>query len=403
MGERTERGLGAGWIIAIYCALKPVYLFSSGTMQLCDYFLVLALLLLAAYQHLRLPIPSGCGSFLKLFAIILVYQTAVNTAWYLAVRDTRMLFSNLYYVFNFLSLYTTLWIYLVAGLERTIRSLTLGCFLGVLIAGSGAFASSGVGSRNMALFNNPNQLGYFGVIALTVLACFPKAFSRRQRVIVVVLSVWLVIVSASKAAFLGMAGLAAAYSIFAGERKSVSALLRRIVLLLILFTIFYLFFYSENSIITGNRSVMFLRRRIFRMSTESDSGLEEGRGYGRILETGVHFLWGMGEGGYSRFAALTGKEAHSTYVNLIVSYGWLGFAAYSFFFSRIIRGKDGVTRRNLACLSGLLLYFITHNGVRNTLFWILLGTLLAVQLEKKKTEHTLETVEMASGKVRQRS
>ena len=33
MGERTERGLGAGWIIAIYCALKPVYLFSSGTMQ----------------------------------------------------------------------------------------------------------------------------------------------------------------------------------------------------------------------------------------------------------------------------------------------------------------------------------------------------------------------------------
>lgn len=403
MGERTERGLGAGWIIAIYCALKPIYLFSSGTMQLCDYFLVLALLLLAAHQHLRLPIPSGCGSFLKLFAIILVYQAVVNVAWYMAVRDDRMLVSILYYVFNFIALYTALWVYKLVGLERTIRGLTLGCFLGVLIAGIGAFASRGMGSRNMALFNNPNQLGYFGVIALTVLACFPKAFSRRQRVMVAVLSAWLVIVSASKAAFLGMAGLAIAYSIFAGERKSVSALLRRIFLLLILFTIFYLFFFSENSIITGNKSVMYLRRRIFRMNTESDSSLEEGRGYGRILETGVHFLWGMGEGGYSRFAALTGKEAHSTYVNLIVSYGWFGFAAYVFFFYRIIRGKNGATRRNLACLSGLLLYFITHNGIRNTLFWILLGTLLAVQLEEKKTEHTLETVEIASGKDRQRS
>ena len=336
-------------------------------------------------------------------AVRFFYQVAVNSIWYVSLEDDRLIRSSLYYLFNFMALYTTLWVYMLAGLERTIKGLTLGCFIGGLIASLGALASRGMGSRNMALFNNPNQLGYFAVILLTVVACFPKAYSRRQKAIMMFLSVWLIIVSASKAAFFGMACLSVAYALFAGEKRSVRALMKRILLLLILFALFYLFFFSESSVITGNRSIMYMRNRIFKMSSESDSDLESGRGYGRVLETGVHFLWGMGEGGNKRFISLHGKEAHSTYVNLIVSYGWLGFAAYAYFFARIIRGKNGATRRNLACLSGLLLYFITHNGIRNTLFWILLGTLLAVQLEEKKTEHTLETVEIASGKVRQRS
>ena len=108
---------------------------------------------------------------------------------------------------------------------------------------------------------------------------------------------------------------------------------------------------------------------------ENDSSLSTGRGYSRVWEIGYHFLWGKGEGAYYRFQIMTGLEVHSTFVNILVSYGLIGFAAYVYLIMKPMLHK-GETVRNLACFSGLFLYFFTHNGIRNTLLWILLAVVL---------------------------
>ena len=121
------------------------------------------------------------------------------------------------------------------------------------------------------------------------------------------------------------------------------------------------------------------------MSAENDSDLGSGRGYDRIGELGYHFLWGMGEGAYGRFEALTNREVHATFVNILVSYGVIGLLVYFWILLSPMAMKQQ-TVRNYACYSGVLLYFLTHNGVRNTILWMLLAIVMMAGERKTYAE-----------------
>jgi hypothetical protein len=90
---------------------------------------------------------------------------------------------------------------------------------------------------------------------------------------------------------------------------------------------------------------------------------------------GKNLLWGMGEGGYDRFTIMRGFEIHSTYANILVSYGLIGsFLALGVFLFTLKSNRSFF--RNLCCMSGIILYGISHNGIRNTLVWIVLACLI---------------------------
>lgn len=366
--------LSCGVIIVIYCALKPIYLFGSGSMQICDYFLILAFLYLLVKTRAQLPIPHIRKNVLKIFGFFIVYQLIINSIFYIIYPDTRLVLSILFFCFNFLAFYIVFMVETIIGSEQTIRSFVYGCYISVLIASFGALTSVGVGARNMGWFNNPNQLGYFALLIVSVALFFRDRMKKINIMIMFASSMWLILVSASKAAFLGVIIMLIIYVLFGDRNRDIKHIFRTVILLSIILAAFYLFFYSNDSRITSNTSIMYMRNRIIRMSSEEDSNLGTGRGYYRLLEMGTNFIWGMGEGAYYRFQTLSGKEVHSTFVSLIVSYGWFGFGLVAVLFYLIVK-KKGLTIQNLSCISGLLLYFVTHNGIRNTLFWLFLAAI----------------------------
>ena len=138
----------------------------------------------------------------------------------------------------------------------------------------------------------------------------------------------------------------------------------------------FIFLFTDSPLVMNNRTLYLARYRLLNMNNERDSDLGEGRGYARAEEVGTNILWGMGEGAFDRFIYKTGAEVHSTYVNMYVSYGLIGIIGYAWIIGYAVLCRKRVIR-NIACMSGLLLYFVTHNGIRNTLFWIMLALVIA--------------------------
>lgn len=197
-----------------------------------------------------------------------------------------------------------------------------------------------------------------------------------KKVIILFLSILACILSGSKAAIISM-GILLFIIVTSREKKSIYSYLMLFTLIIGLCVMVWLFLYGNISIITDNTRLLFIRNRIIGMNTENDSSLGTGRGYDRIYEMGNNLLWGIGEGAYNRFITMRGKEIHSTYATLFVSYGVIGFLSYALVF-KLCLGKKRIFIKNLLYISGVALYAITHNGLRNTLLWILLAIILTM-------------------------
>ena len=138
---------------------------------------------------------------------------------------------------------------------------------------------------------------------------------------------------------------------------------------------------NEDDFVYGEISVRTICKILKDIEANRDDvfiDLGSGRGYSRIWEIGVHFLWGVGEGAYNRFQTMKGMEIHSTFASLLVSYGLTGLIGYALIFFRGIVYR-GNAIRNLIVFSGVLLYQVTHNGIRNTLLWLFLALFILHQ------------------------
>ena len=205
------------------------------------------------------------------------------------------------------------------------------------------------------------------------------------------MSVWAIIASGSKAAFIG-AGVLILFNLLfrkGREGKTFNRLIIQIALLALMAILLYILFFSNSNLVLSNRTLLFVRRRMLSITTESDSALGASRGYNRILELGANFLWGMGEGSYFRFKTMSGLEAHSSYVTLIVSYGIIGILGYALLIWRFISYRQFL-KNNLIIMSGILIYGITHNGLRNTLLWFLLAIMFSQRwLDEEQNDTTI--------------
>ena len=261
----------------------------------------------------------------------------------------------------------------VSSLEDIKKAVARGSYISILITMIGLSFMPGE-IRRTGFFNNPNQLGYYAVIMLTVLLYLREYFSKFQRIVLFAGASWAIILSLSKAAILGAFGLLFIYLLFYQKERTLTKLLLQFVLLTIFGLSIYYLFFSNSEFVLNNETLYAMRYRILHMLNENDSDLISGRGYGRVMELGSNFLWGMGEGAYYRFEVKANAEIHATFISLLVSYGVLGFAGYIVFFGKCLVHKE-LTIRNLTVMTGMFLYSITHNGIRNTLLWIILAVL----------------------------
>lgn len=375
MRETKREPLGEAIVILLYFALKPLYFGASGFLQISDMVLLASLAFLIFRVKGHIAFDRESSPVIKLYLFMLVYQCLINGIWTIVTGDKSLNRHDLYYIFNFLAFAECLFIGQRVGIDAIKRAMGVGSFAAVLITAIGLIIYSGPASRSTGFFNNPNQLGYFAVIMLTVIALCKDRLSKVQIVTIFVISAWSVVVSLSKAAILAYFVEVIVLILFYQENRSVKRLILEFVLLAAAGAAIYLLFFSNINFGSSNKTILQMRNRILYMSEENDSELAYGRGYARVLEVIPNIVWGEGEGAYDRFIVKHGTEVHSTFASLLTCYGLIGLFGYIVIFKKCM-GKGKQFIQSLVVLSGLFLYAITHNGIRNTLLWMIMALLL---------------------------
>ena len=147
----------------LFLVLIPFYFFSSGRPQVSDYVMIL----LAGLVFLGIPFhfPREIKALLLSCGMLVLYIALVNWVWLLQLRSLLYSWNTLFYVYNLTVLTVFCVLYLRYGkrlLQVTPHVIAGAVFLQTAL--SFFFIEMGR-SRQILFFNNPNQLGYFAVLA----------------------------------------------------------------------------------------------------------------------------------------------------------------------------------------------------------------------------------------------
>lgn len=355
--------------VLVWCAFVvciPFYVFDSGLPQPGD-FLMLLLLPLALYGwNGRLP-----GVFARPFRILLlftVWVVIVQYSWATILgnwgfhgKDTFLLFP-VYYLFNALVMLVPLILYQRHG-DAFLR-LTTWCLLAsIAIQVVGSFFTYYNHLRDAVFFNNPNQLGYYAVLAAVTIGLLQRKLGLGLLVTVAGLlgCMYLALLSASRAA----AGGAAVVLLVALVSNP------RIVLAAVPIV--------AGLLLTGPvASALEKTEHRVRVDQFKQHSFLEERGWGRITDHPEHVLLGAGEGGTSRFAdsRIGTHEIHSSAGMLIFSYGVLGTALFVWFVLRLVQGARLGAAMMLAPIA---VFMVAHHGLRDSMLWIVLAIFLTLK------------------------
>ena len=125
--------------------------------------------------------------------------------------------------------------------------------------------------------------------------------------------------------------------------------------------------------------------RFINTLTENDSSLKM-RGYFVYFEANfLEAIFGLGP---KKINDIQGYEVHSTFMMILSSYGFIGFSIFSLlmlFWAWDIKKSYGFSGVICVCAPSIL-YGLTHNGIRFSMFWIIFATsiFLSKELIKQK-------------------
>ena len=344
----------------------PFYIFPSGGIQLSDLFFLISLLIfLTSKESYLLFNELKYSSKLIYLRIFIFWAFIVNLSVFLFWFQTDTLLSSFYYVYNYLILLLTLAFFRLGGnsfLTITYYSFFISIILVFLFAilNLDYLFADKYFFRRAVTFNNPNQLGYWALMAMTVLFILKKILSLNKVkyfniifVLGVLMTLYLSIISLSKASTISIIILIILNSI-----KNFK------IILFLSFISIASFSYIE---LEEDNFISRISERLSDVGSASDDNLE-GRNYDRIWKYPEYVFLGAGEGTIDeRF--YKDNEIHSTIGTIIFSYGFIGFLMFSLFLFSCLR-EDKYSF--LFFLIPLLSYSITHMGLRSKIFWIIL-------------------------------
>jgi hypothetical protein len=357
----------------LYPLLFPFYLMGktpvagkvnleSGVPQIADYWLVGLMALVYFRLRVRLvrtTVPIVCA--LYAFA---VYTLFVNLGWAANLDDVSLLKSSYFYGYDAMLFTTVLLLYSAYRerfLEVTVHAVAASIVLQAILSPLALLGDSS--ARQPMFFNDENQLGYFCLLAAIVFVRGAGRFAipLRYRLLVCASIGYLTLLSQCRGALSGLAVLAV-----------VSLLGRPIRLLLVLGALaaVYLILTLDPALVSqfGERFV-----------THGEYDSLSTRGYDRIVNHPEHILAGSGEGAYKRFRSdLFGTEIHSSYGTLLFCYGIPGVVLFSAVLLLIAR-RDW---KAALYLLPPFVYGSAHHGIRFAFFWMTLGFLCCMALER---------------------
>lgn len=342
--------------------LKPIYLFNSGSLQISDLFLILFFISCVFSYRFRYEKIENSDIKKIVFwgGLFVIWIVFINTISFIEYNKKDFLNYSLFYLFNYISI-IGLYIYFYhVKKENTSNSMKVidnAIILSVVIEIIYLILFSlGSGIRLCGTFNNPNQLGYYGLLTLIYTLLFLK--KHKLKYFTILGSIIMIAFSLSKAAILGTCIMLVFYLFFNINKMSIFK--KILIIIVVLCSSLFIYFNYQKIPIANN----FINRVV---NLQSDDSLSTGRGYNRVSEIGIDIIWGTGEGFHDRF--IVNHEIHSTFVGILCNYGIIGF----YFFVMILYSAfKRIKLKNLYSIIGIFVYWITHQGIRVTTFWIIL-------------------------------
>ena len=350
-----------------YLTISIFYVFPSGTPQPADYLLVVVIAATVLGAWGRLPDDAMLNLLAGLFVGWIVL---VNATWFLLTGDFVFLKKTSFYLYNVVVLLFVI----AAGFHdwaKLKKVVWWSCAIALLAQVGCLELFPAAARRATGTFNNPNQLGYW---ALLLMACMAIVKDREglgpADVLALGAGFYVTALSLSKAASISAMLLLLFAGIACGVRRSTGVLLG---LALVLGLGFQIATGSAIDRIASLDPVEALTNRLQNIGQQRDDSVLA-RGYPRLLENPEYLAFGAGEGSFDRLNDEgSNKEFHSTLGNLLMSYGVPGVAL----FAALIVIVCAAAPKNMLYLIPIMLYGLTHMGLRFSLFWVFLGLMYA--------------------------
>lgn len=359
----------------IYFILKPFYLFKSGSPQIADFIMLLVLVLFFIEQKPWDLLERKTVKVLLSFLFLTLFINTVHALTAVPIYDFVFLKASIYYIYNiglFLFCFQVFkWckeidfkiIFIVLLISLSFQ------YLLVLFDIDKGIVNNFQG-REYNFFNNPNQLSYYSLLIITIFFLVKKKFKGLRYLfsLCMILATLLIFSATSIPSMLGIALFWILY---------LPTLQKRFYsrhLIIILLPVILLFSFKSDYIIDEFNRVQTRFQKPEQRTVNSYSD----RGYDRIMNSPKYILYGAGEGNYQRFVSNkidSPQEIHSTFGNLLFSYGFLGLLLFILFLYFLF---EGGTWKLFLYFLPIFLYNFLHNGTRFSLLWILLALVYAL-------------------------
>lgn len=344
------------WLWGLIPVLYPFYLFDPGRPQISSAAVALAIIA-GLFAGLRFP---SRNPVVRALCWFLWYVCIVNIAWAAISKNIAMLMPPFFYLFNGAVMIMGVSLYLRTG--RHFLIVTQHSFaLAVLIQLILLLVLGPTTGRETIFFDNPNQLGYFGLVSAAVILSLSDRLGTPSwyRGAALGMCLFLVIVSTSFAAIIGAAMLV------------LVAMWRRPGILLLAGGAFIVFLNLWGT-------DLFLTKRVEYEQEELEGvSFMASRGYDRIMNHPEHIFVGAGEGNYRLYESVIGShEIHSSYGTLLFCYGLVGTMIFIIFIVYLSR-EAGL--KYVQYLAPVLLYGFAHQSLRSTMLWMFMAGLYGLR------------------------
>lgn len=326
--------------LCIYFLLKPYYLSKSGTIQIADFFMVFAFILLMSIKSKQNVISNNISK-IKPLMIFVCFVLIINSIYFLIYGTNDFLLSSLQYVFILMGVYV---FYSILGNEKLILNINKILKINIIIQVIIFLLDLGRdynGTRYMGTFNDPNQFGFYILLSFLIIRVIDKNRGDKFFWFYFIISTFLIIKSASTGMILGL-GVYVILCVF-GNCKKITKYMNMhtnkifiicCILFLVISFLLCLYCVDENFKIKvntvkniSNLSVIErIKEKIEKIDNNSSTIFEE-RGLDKILYYPEYCLYGAGQGNYFRFedTKYSRIEIHSTLPGILFYYGVIPF------------------------------------------------------------------------------
>jgi hypothetical protein len=230
-------------------------------------------------------------------------------------------------------------------------------------------------TRSRGTFTNPNQLAYWSVCSIALWTLLRGCRARPLDIFAMILLTICQFASLSRAGLGATAVALVLWAYFALDNVTK----RMIGLGVGMLALFGASFTAPAiNYVKKSREFSLLEMRLHKQDRYSSV---RQRSLERIINHPENIVLGAGEGGRDRFTDIGEKvlEIHSSWGTMLFSYGILGF---SLFLALLARIALTVPFRVSVHLVPSLIYSTTHNGLRFTFFWFVIGILLSIAQQR---------------------